>query len=70
MTFELQNDVDLVHEIEAELEKQLEKFECKENDVLAEITKVSFSMKICCVHTQFYILDIMSINLFYLFLIV
>ena len=36
----LQNDVDLIHEIEAELGKQLEEFECKEKDVLAEITKV------------------------------
>ncbi|KAL5730647.1 RNA helicase [Ranunculus cassubicifolius] len=35
-----QNDVELIHNIEAVVEKQLEKFECRENDVLAEITKV------------------------------
>jgi len=32
--------VELVHGIEAELGKQLEEFECKENEVLADITKV------------------------------
>lgn len=36
----LQNDVNLIHEIEAVLGKQLEKFECKENEVLDNITKV------------------------------
>lgn len=36
----LQNDVSLVHEIEAEIGKQLDEFECKENEVLADITKV------------------------------
>lgn len=35
-----ENDVDLIHEIEADLGKQLDKFECKENEVLADITKV------------------------------
>ena len=35
-----QNDVDLIHEIEAVLEKQLEKFDCKEKEVLDNITKV------------------------------
>ncbi|XP_027062063.1 DEAD-box ATP-dependent RNA helicase 36-like [Coffea arabica] len=40
VSFITQNDVDLIHEIEAELGKQLEEFECKEKDVLAEITKV------------------------------
>ena len=38
--FFLQSDVDLVHEIEAVVGKQLEKFECKENEVLADIKKV------------------------------
>ncbi|KAJ0098541.1 hypothetical protein Patl1_20811 [Pistacia atlantica] len=36
----LQNDVDLVHEIEAVIGKQLEEFECKEKDVLSDITRV------------------------------
>ena len=36
----LQKDVDLIHQIEAVIEKQLEKFDCKENEVLADITKV------------------------------
>ncbi|KAL8142506.1 hypothetical protein V2J09_015538 [Rumex salicifolius] len=35
-----QNDVDLIHKIEADLGKKLEEFECKENDVLANLTKV------------------------------
>ncbi|CAL5401162.1 unnamed protein product [Camellia sinensis] len=35
-----QNDVDLIHEIEAVLGKQLDKFEYNENEVLADITKV------------------------------
>ncbi|MCD7465710.1 putative ATP-dependent RNA helicase ddx49, partial [Datura stramonium] len=39
VSFVTQNDVDLIHEIEAVLGKQLEKFECKENEVLADITK-------------------------------
>ncbi|KAJ8534379.1 hypothetical protein K7X08_016107 [Anisodus acutangulus] len=40
VSFITQNDVDLIHEIEAVLGKQLEKFECKENEVLEDITKV------------------------------
>lgn len=36
----MQNDVELVHEIEAVLGKQLEEFECKENEVLSDSTKV------------------------------
>ncbi|XP_022717595.1 DEAD-box ATP-dependent RNA helicase 36 isoform X3 [Durio zibethinus] len=40
VSFITENDVDLVHEIEAELGKQLEKFECKENEVLSDFTKV------------------------------
>ncbi|KAI3831816.1 hypothetical protein MKW92_000509 [Papaver armeniacum] len=40
VSFVTQNDVDLIHEIESVVGKQLDKFECKENDVLAEITKV------------------------------
>lgn len=40
VSFVTQNDVDLIHEIEADLGKQMEKFECKENEVLADITKV------------------------------
>lgn len=39
--FGLQNDVQLIHEIEAVVGKQLENFECKENEVLENITKVS-----------------------------
>ncbi|KAL6313581.1 hypothetical protein AAG906_006949 [Vitis piasezkii] len=35
-----QNDVDLIHEIEAVLGKQLDKFDCKEKEVLDNITKV------------------------------
>lgn len=38
--WDFQNDVDLIHEIEATLGKQLEKFECKENEVLSDITMV------------------------------
>ncbi|XP_060198767.1 DEAD-box ATP-dependent RNA helicase 36-like [Lycium barbarum] len=40
VSFVTQNDVDLIHEIEVVLGKQLEKFECKENEVLEDITKV------------------------------
>ncbi|KAI3906013.1 hypothetical protein MKW92_031310 [Papaver armeniacum] len=40
VSFVTQNDVDLIHEIESVVGMQLDKFECKENDVLAEITKV------------------------------
>ncbi|RZC68844.1 hypothetical protein C5167_032011 [Papaver somniferum] len=40
VSFVTQNDVDLIHGIEAFVGKQLDKFECKENDVLADITKV------------------------------
>lgn len=36
----MQNDVHLVRAIEAEIGKQLDEFECKENEVLADITKV------------------------------
>ncbi|XP_026419368.1 DEAD-box ATP-dependent RNA helicase 36-like, partial [Papaver somniferum] len=41
VSFVTQNDVDLIHEIESVIGKQLDKFECKENDVLAEITNVT-----------------------------
>ncbi|KAJ0041950.1 hypothetical protein Pint_18121 [Pistacia integerrima] len=40
VSFVTQNDVDLVHEIEAVIGKQLEEFECKEKDVLSDITRV------------------------------
>ncbi|OMO89451.1 hypothetical protein COLO4_19752 [Corchorus olitorius] len=40
VSFVTENDVDLVHEIEAELGEELEKFECKENEVLSDFTKV------------------------------
>lgn len=40
ISFITQNDVDLIHEIEAVLGKQLEKFDCKENEVLEDISKV------------------------------
>lgn len=36
----LQNDVDLIHEIEAVVGKQLEEFECKEQEALSDITRV------------------------------
>lgn len=37
----LQNEVDLIHEIEAVLGKQLDEFECKEKEVLDNnITRV------------------------------
>lgn len=47
-----QNDIDLIHEIEADLGKKLEKFECKENEVLEDITKVSFhsSLQTCSLY--------------------
>ncbi|XP_059435730.1 DEAD-box ATP-dependent RNA helicase 36 [Corylus avellana] len=41
LSFVFPNEVVLVHEIEAVLGKQMEKFECKENEVLSNITKVS-----------------------------
>ncbi|PON58268.1 DEAD-box ATP-dependent RNA helicase [Trema orientale] len=40
VSFVSQSDVDLVHEIESVIGKQLEKFECKENEVLSDIKKV------------------------------
>lgn len=40
ISFITQNDINLIHEIEADVGKKLEKYECKENDVLADITKV------------------------------
>lgn len=40
ISFVTQNDVALVHEIESVIGKQLDQFECKENEVLADITKV------------------------------
>ncbi|KAM7269173.1 hypothetical protein ACFE04_024670 [Oxalis oulophora] len=40
MSFVTQNDVDLIHEIEAEVGKQMELFDCKESDVLTDITRV------------------------------
>ncbi|XP_058070287.1 DEAD-box ATP-dependent RNA helicase 36 [Magnolia sinica] len=40
VSFVTQNDVDLIHEVEAVIGKQLDEFECKENEVLADITKV------------------------------
>lgn len=36
----MQNDVKLIHKIEDVVGKQMEKFECKEDEVLADITKV------------------------------
>lgn len=40
VSFVTQNDVALIHEIEADLGKQMEKFECNEHVVLENITKV------------------------------
>lgn len=40
----IQNDVELIHEIEANLGKKLEIFECKENEVLENVTKVCFGL--------------------------
>lgn len=40
ISFITQNDVDLIHEIEADVGKRMDKFECKENEVLEDITKV------------------------------
>ncbi|KAM7510178.1 hypothetical protein LguiB_009053 [Lonicera macranthoides] len=40
VSFVTQTDIHLIHEIEADLGKQMDKFECKENEVLADITKV------------------------------
>ncbi|KAK9182033.1 hypothetical protein WN944_025174 [Citrus x changshan-huyou] len=40
VSFVTQNDVDLIHEIEAVVGKQLEEFECKEQEVLSDITRV------------------------------
>uniref|UniRef100_A0A2N9GV99 RNA helicase 36 n=1 Tax=Fagus sylvatica TaxID=28930 RepID=A0A2N9GV99_FAGSY len=40
VSFVTQNDVDLIHEIEADVGKQMEAFECKENEVLSDITTV------------------------------
>lgn len=38
----LQNDTDLVQEIEAEVGKKFEEFECKENEVLSDIKEVRY----------------------------
>ncbi|CAN1263203.1 DEAD-box ATP-dependent RNA helicase 36 [Linum perenne] len=40
ISFVTENDVHLVHKIEDVLEKKLEEFECKEKEVLSDITKV------------------------------
>ncbi|KAF8408605.1 hypothetical protein HHK36_004668 [Tetracentron sinense] len=40
VSFVTQNDIELIHEIEIVLGKQLDKFEYKENEALADITKV------------------------------
>lgn len=40
VSFVTENDVDLIHEIEAVIGKQLEEFECKEKDVLSDITRI------------------------------
>ncbi|KAK4759170.1 hypothetical protein SAY87_022301 [Trapa incisa] len=40
VSFITQSDIKLIHEIEADIGMQLEKFECKENEVLSDITKV------------------------------
>ncbi|XP_065864932.1 DEAD-box ATP-dependent RNA helicase 36-like [Euphorbia lathyris] len=40
VSFVTENDVDLIHEIEAEVGKKMELFECKEKEVLSEITKI------------------------------
>ncbi|KAK9741285.1 hypothetical protein RND81_03G094900 [Saponaria officinalis] len=40
LSFVTENDVELVHKIEAVLGKQMKQFECKEKDVLTDITKV------------------------------
>ncbi|KAK2654351.1 hypothetical protein Ddye_014207 [Dipteronia dyeriana] len=40
VSFVSQNDVVLLHAIEADLGKQLEEFECKEQDVLSDITRI------------------------------
>ncbi|KAF5728184.1 DEAD-box ATP-dependent RNA helicase 36 [Tripterygium wilfordii] len=40
VSFITQNDINLIHEIEAVLGKELEKYECNENEVLSDITKV------------------------------
>jgi len=37
----LQNDIDLIHAIEAETKKQLDAYECNEEEVLEDITKVA-----------------------------
>ncbi|KAF4347097.1 hypothetical protein F8388_017600 [Cannabis sativa] len=40
ISFVSQTDVDLVHEIEAVIGKQLEEFQCKEHEVLSDIRKI------------------------------
>ena len=40
VTFDWQHDGKLMKAIETEVGKQFEKFECKENEVLSDITKV------------------------------
>lgn len=42
----LQNDIDLIREIEVVLGKQLDKFECKENEVLDDIKMVRYQRTI------------------------
>ncbi|KAJ6852379.1 DEAD-box ATP-dependent RNA helicase 36 [Iris pallida] len=40
LSFVTQNDVDLILEIEADIKQKLDAYECKENEVLEDITKV------------------------------
>lgn len=37
----LQNDINLIHAIEAEINKKFEAYECNEKEVLEDITKVA-----------------------------
>ncbi|KAL5543751.1 hypothetical protein UlMin_007535 [Ulmus minor] len=46
VSFVSQYDVELIQEIEAVIEKQLESFKCKENEVLADIKKVHSAQRV------------------------
>ncbi|GLU05027.1 hypothetical protein SLE2022_221520 [Rubroshorea leprosula] len=52
IVFVTEDDVQLVHEIEAELGKQLEEFDCKEKEVLSDFTKVCKAKRVATMKTM------------------
>lgn len=63
LCFVCQSDVALVHEIEAVIGEKLAAFECKENEVLEEITKVRrLQYTICSIFSKFTVFFLKSIS--------